>query len=115
MDDQCFHLSTPFGIWWSRSFKRTEKRYVRVILRPILARRLYLAQYRFVAFQTLASSPWATNGSILPLHLDFGQADLSNESKNGTCVLFCGLLLRDGYILLNISSLLFKLESAINR
>jgi hypothetical protein len=88
MGDQWFHFATPFGFWSSRSFKRIEKRYVRAFLRPTIARRLYLAQYQFVAFQTRISYQSVTNGSILPLHLDFGRANLSNESKNGTCVLF---------------------------
>jgi hypothetical protein len=49
----------------------------------------------------------------LSLHLNFGPADLSNESKNGTLALFCGRIWLDGRYSCNIVVLLFKLQPAL--
>jgi hypothetical protein len=72
-------------------------------------------QCHCVAFQIATSYRETTNASKLPLHLDFGPADLSNESKNGTlAVLICGRIWLDGLCSCNIIALLFKLQPALS-
>jgi hypothetical protein len=71
-------------------------------------------QCHCVAFQIATSYRETTNASKLPLHLDFGPADLSNKSKNGMLALFCGRIWLDGLCSCNIIALLFKLQPALS-